>query len=79
MQQRWSAILELRWAEVVSDEPLGAVRPFFFPFPGPNRDATVRLAWDPTAQLTVALSYFGREQGIRGWQHDVRLESTARF
>ena len=33
----------------------------------------------PGELMTFSLSYFGRRPGQRGWQHDVRLESTARF
>jgi hypothetical protein len=79
LDRRWSAQAEFRWAEVESDEPAGAVRPFFFPLGGSNIEANARVSWDPTAQLSVAAVYFGRRLGERGWQHDVRLESTARF
>jgi len=64
---------------VASEGPAGAQRPYFFPYPGANREAGVRLAWDPSPQLSVSGVYFGRRQGERGWQHDVRIESTARF
>ena len=79
LQQKWSTQAELRWAEVESDEPQGARRPFFFALPGRNVAATLRLDWDPTKYLNVALFYFGRWQGEGGWQHDFRVESTARF
>lgn len=76
---RWSGNLELRWASVESDEPDGVARPYFFPYPGANRDVTARAAWDPTPQLSVSASWYGRQRGEGGWQHDVRVESTARF
>ncbi|MFH1842365.1 MAG: hypothetical protein ABIF77_04105 [bacterium] len=79
LDERWSGLAEFRWAEVESDEPTGAVRPFFFAQPGRNLEASARLGWDPTEVLTVSLVYNGRRLGERGWQHDVRLESTARF
>ncbi len=79
LERRWSATAELRWSEVDSDEPPGVLRPFFFAVPGGNREASARAVWDPSQQLTVSLVYFGRRLGDRGWQHDVRLESTARF
>ena len=79
LDERWSSQVELRWAEVESEEPAGAVRPFFFAFPGRNLEATARLGWEPSSELLVSLVYFGRRQGTREWQHDVRLESTARF
>lgn len=79
LHERWTANAQLRYAEVTSDEPPGVVRPFFFSQPGRNIQATTRLEWDPTRFLTVALFYVGQRQGEGGWQHDVRLESTARF
>lgn len=79
LDRRWSLQLDLRWAEVASEGAAGAQRPYFFPYPGANREAGVRLAWDPSPQLSVSGVYFGRRQGERGWQHDVRIESTARF
>lgn len=79
LERRWSLQGQLRWAEVASDEPAGAFRPFFFAEPGTNLDASARLAWNPSGQLTFSLAYTGRRTGERGWQHDVRLESTARF
>jgi hypothetical protein len=77
--RRVSLVSELRWAEVTSEGPPAALRPFFFSYPGGNREANVRATWDPSQQLSVSLVYFGRRLGERGWQHDVRLESTARF
>lgn len=79
LDRRWSLQLDLRWAEVASEGPAGAPRPYFFPYPGANREAGARLAWEPSPQLSVSGVYFGRRQGERGWQHDVRIESTARF
>jgi hypothetical protein len=75
----WSVQADLRWAEVESEEPDGALRPWFYPEAGSNVESTVRLAWDPTRFLAVSASWFTRKQGERRWQHDVRLESTARF
>ena len=75
----WTLQVEVRLAEVVSEEPVGVVRPWFFPLPGRNVDSSLRLAWEPTRYLTVAGSWFARKQGDRRWQHDVRIESTARF
>ena len=77
--ERWSGTTSLRLASVDSREPSGSLRPYFYPRPGVNHEASARLAWDPSAQLTVSLVYFGRRPGEGGWQHDVRLESTARF
>jgi hypothetical protein len=79
LAQRWSAQAAIRWAEVTSEEPPGTIRPFFYSWPGRNVERSARLGWDPSDQLSVALVYFGRRLGDREWQHDVRLESTARF
>jgi hypothetical protein len=79
LAQRWSAQAAIRWAEVTSEEPPGTIRPFFYSWPGRNVEMSARLGWDPSDQLSVALVYFGRRLGDREWQHDVRLESTARF
>ncbi|MCP4573128.1 MAG: hypothetical protein GY838_12295 [bacterium] len=75
----WSVQADLRWAEVESQESAGTVRPWFYPEAGANVESTLRLAWDPTRFLAVSASWFSRKQGERRWQHDVRLESTARF
>ena len=75
----WTLQGELRWAVVASDEPAGALRPWFYPLPGRNAESTVRLAWDPNRFLGFSVSWFTRKQGDRRWQHDLRLESTARF
>ena len=80
LARRWSGTAEVRWANVASDEAAGALRPFFFPYPGVNVDVITRLTWDPSRTMSVTLSHFSRRLGDqRGWQHDVRLESTARF
>jgi len=79
LERRWSGLAEFRWFRVESDEPAGALRPFFFAEPGVNVEASARLSWEPSTLITVSLAYFGRKLGERGWQHDVRLESTARF
>ena len=80
LAQRWSGTAEVRWAEVASEEPAGSLRPFFFPYPGVNVDIVTRLTWDPSRTMSVALTHFSRRLGdLRGWQHDIRLESTARF
>jgi len=76
---RWSGSLELRLASVDSREPAGSLRPYFYPVSGVNQEINARLGWEPTRLMTVTLSWFGRCRGDRGWQHDVRLESTARF
>ncbi|MBM4131809.1 hypothetical protein FJ250_12415 [bacterium] len=75
----WSALLEARWSTVASDEPPGALRPYLFPYPGGNVESTWRVSWEPSRTLTVSASWFARREGERGWQHDLRLESTARF
>jgi len=75
----WSTLLEARWADVTSEEPAGATRPFSFPYAGGNVESTLRISWEPSTYLTLSASWFARRQGERGWQHDLRLESTARF
>ena len=75
----WSTLLEARWADVKSEEPPGAAKPFSFPYAGGNVESTLRVSWEPSTFLTVSGSWFARRQGERGWQHDLRLESTARF
>ena len=80
MGKRWSGLMELRWSRVESDEPDGVLRPFFFSYPGDNVDMTTRLTWNPSPKLTIGLAQSSRRLGAqRGWRHDVRLESTARF
>ncbi|MBE0564706.1 MAG: hypothetical protein IH621_02010, partial [Krumholzibacteria bacterium] len=75
----WTAQTDVRLADVTSDEPSGALRPWFFPQPGRNVESSLRLAWEPNEFLTVSGTWFARKQGERRWQHDVRLETTARF
>ena len=77
--RRWTALVNLRLATVDGDEPAAVVRPYFYSIPGANHEITARLGWDPTSRLSASLSWFGRRRGEGGWQHDVRLESTARF
>lgn len=79
LRSGWSTLLEARWSTVASDEPPGALRPYVFPYPGGNVEATWRVSWEPSRTMTVSASWFARRQGERGWQHDLRLESTARF
>ncbi|HPF35050.1 MAG TPA: hypothetical protein P5571_04815 [Candidatus Krumholzibacteria bacterium] len=80
LARRWSGQAEVRWSRVDSEEPAGALRPFFFPDAGVNVDMTTRVSWDPSSSMTVTLSHASRRLGdARGWRHDVRLESTARF
>ncbi len=75
----WSTLMEARWSDVASDEPAGALRPYSFPYRGGNVESTLRVSWEPSSYLTLSASWFARRQGERGWQHDLRLESTARF
>ncbi len=76
---RWSLQAEWRVSNVTSDEPAGARRPYFFPSAGTNVESSTRLAWDPNRNLSFALAWFARKPGGLEWQHDLRLESTARF
>ena len=77
--RQWTVVGSLRLAEVTSDEPVGSQRPWFYAYPGRNVESSLRLSWEPSQYLSVAASWFARKQGDRRWQHDVRLESTARF
>jgi hypothetical protein len=79
LAQRWSAQADVRLADVNSDEPPGSRRPYFFLPPGTNVEAATRIGWDPSRYLNVAVAWFARRPGGRMWQHDLRLESTARF
>ncbi len=79
LYRQWSGQIDLRLSRVESREPTGAIRPYFFAFPGTNFEASARLGWDPTKHLKVALVLASRRFEERGWQHDVRMESTARF
>jgi hypothetical protein len=75
----WTLQGDLRVSEVTSDEPAGAVRPWFYSFPGRNIESSLRLAWDPSEFLAVSLTWFTRKKEEGRWQHDLRLETTARF
>ncbi len=75
----WTVQGEVRVSDVQSDEPTGSVRPWFFSFPGRNVESSLRLAWDPNEFLAVSVSWFSRKKTEGRWQHDVRLETTARF
>ncbi len=77
--ENWTLQADMRFSQVSSDEPAGSLRPWFYPIPGRNVDSSLRLGWEPSSYLDMGLSYFARKQGDRGWQHNVRLESTARF
>ncbi len=79
LRKAWTLQGDLRFADVESEEPIGSQRPFFFSTPGRNIESSVRLAWDPSGLLSVAASWFSHKRGDRRWQHDVRLETTARF
>lgn len=75
----WSLQGQLRVAEVVARDDGGGTRPWFFPEPGRNVESSLRLTWEPTRYLTVAGNWFTRKRGEGRWEHDLRLESTARF
>lgn len=79
VKRQWTIQADLRLADVQSDEPAGSQRPWFYSYPGRNVESTLRLSWEPSQYLTVAANWFARKQGDRRWQHDLRLESTARF
>ncbi|MBD3220533.1 hypothetical protein GF314_04760 [bacterium] len=79
VRENWSLQADLRLSDVTSEEPPGAQRPYFFPPPGTNVESSSRLAWEPSRFLSFALAWFGRKPGGQEWQHDLRLESTARF
>jgi hypothetical protein len=64
---------------VNSEEPAGALRPYFYGFPGRNVESSLRLAWDPSEFLAVSATWFTRKKEEGRWQHDLRLETTARF
>lgn len=78
-RRAWTAQGDLRLADVTSDEPSGALRPWFFPQPGRNVESSLRVGWEPSQYLTVSATWFSRKQGEGRWQHDIRLETTARF
>lgn len=77
--RQWSVQGLLRVAEVVAGGDGSGTRPWFFPEPGRNVESSLRLTWEPTRYLTVAGSWFTRKEGEGRWEHDLRLESTARF
>jgi len=79
LRKAWTLQGDLRFASVKSDEPAGVLRPRLFPQPGTNIESSLRLAWEPSGFLSVSASWFSRKRGQRRWQHDVRLETTARF
>jgi hypothetical protein len=79
LRSKWSGLAEFRVSEVSSKEPAGSLRPYFYPEDGNNNEITLRLIWEPTNSLSLSVSHFGRKRGDRGWQHDFRMESTARF
>ncbi len=79
LARQWTVQADLRLAEVTSDEPPGTQRPWFYGYPGRNVESTLRVSWEPSDFLSVAANWFARKQGDRRWQHDLRLESTARF
>jgi hypothetical protein len=78
-RRTWTLQGELRVSDVKSEEPPGVLRPWFFSFPGRNVESSLRLAWDPTEFLAISVSWFTRKKTEGRWQHDVRLETTARF
>jgi len=78
-RRTWTLQAEIRVSDVKSEEPPGSLRPWFFSFPGRNVESSLRLAWDPTEFLAVSASWFTRKKTEGRWQHDVRLETTARF
>jgi len=75
----WTLQAEVRVSDVKSEEPPGSIRPYFFSYPGTNIDSSLRLAWNPTEYLSVSASWFTRKKSEGRWQHDIRLETTARF
>ena len=78
-RRTWTLQAELRISDVKSEEPPGSLRPWFFSFPGRNVESSLRLAWDPTEFLAVSASWFTRKKSEGRWQHDIRLETPARF
>jgi len=79
LRKAWTLQGEFRFANVTSVESASGMRPHFFPQPGTNVESSLRLAWEPSAFMSVSASWFSRKRGQRRWQHDVRLETTARF
>ncbi len=79
LARKWTLQGDVRAGKVRSLEPAGVIRPWFFPTAGVKVDSSFRLAWEPSQFLTFSAGWFARKEGARRWQHDVRLESTARF
>ncbi len=79
LRKTWTLQGDVRFADVTSAEPAGIVRPRLFPQSGRNVESSFRLAWEPSGFLSVSASWFARKRSERRWQHDVRLETTARF
>ncbi len=77
--KNWTLQSDVRVGKVRSVEPAGEIRPWFFPTDGVKVDSSFRLNWQASQFLTFSGSWFARKEGQRRWQHDVRLESTARF
>jgi hypothetical protein len=75
----WTLQGDVRVSDVTSDEPAGALRPYFYAFPGRNLESSLRLAWDPSEFLAVSATWFTRKKEEGRWQHDLRFETTARF
>jgi hypothetical protein len=79
LRRKWTIQTDVRLAEVSSEEPVASIRPWFYAYPGRNVESSLRVTYEPSRFLSVSASWFARKQGDRRWQHDVRLESTARF
>jgi hypothetical protein len=79
ISDRWNVQGQMRVAEVSTTDEGSGSRPWFFPFEGRNIESSLRLSWEPTKYLTVTGNWFSRKRSDRGWEHDLRLESTARF
>jgi len=79
IHRQWTIQGDLRLADVTSDEPAGSRRPWFYSHPGRNVESSLRVGWEPSRYFSVSANWFARKQGDRRWQHDFRLESTARF
>jgi hypothetical protein len=79
VHQKLSLLVDAAVSDVNNRAQGSGVQPFFFPYPGTNVENNLRLSWESTEMITTSLIYGGRRQGERGWQHDFRLEATARF
>ncbi len=77
--RRWLVQGRGRWSRVTTNDEDPLHRPYFYPYAGTNAETSLRLGWEPSPRMSLSLSWFGRLRGERGWQHDVRMESTARF